>query len=755
MISFGRLPLGLLEPHLLHRTTFSNFNVRLGPVSRRYTTSSEPQSTGKVHVRFAPSPTGHLHLGGLRTVLFNHLLARRTGGTWTLRIEDTDRARYVEGAVEGLLKTLEWAKLDFDDGPGKDGGRGPYFQSQRKEIYDRYLQKLIDAGRAYHCFCTPERIATTRKVLQKSGSNSTYDQKCLGVPLEEAVERLGKGESSVVRFKSSPEGLTQNDLVYDAIKYDTLPIEDFVLRKSDGLPTYHFANVVDDHEMGVTHVLRGEEWLPSTPKHLALYAALGLTPPQFAHMPILVNPDGTKLSKRAGDVRVEDYITRGYEPEALLNFVALMGWSPALADGTSEVMTLKELINAVGSSSFKSRLWLTLNPCQFSIEGINKNRATMSPSKLDFLNRSHIQLKVESGNEAGREELASKLRVILSSSGIDTDILTSGYLARVIAALKERIHTIHDVPKLGAYFFTKPNLNTPAAQQLLKSVEPKVYTLRNLLLDAQYFELTRLEAELKKALKPVELEAQSKVEALHALGYAREISMDNLTRGEYKFERMLGKWHTFSENYNEGKRRRAVPLVGDTLPPLIRVTKVPLEIAWITENRPEGSFECIRISSPALSPELSMPPYNLRASSTPPLILCQRLSIAEKVIESGREESTSTNNTLLRIDGHSGGIEPLRRALQAWPGDTAGKESCSPFLAAIREHLEVNDIIPDRDENGRSLVFDLFADELFLVPTKSTAATLAGGERRLDEVGFSLVTANCRSRASLLLRATM
>ncbi|KAL8283716.1 hypothetical protein RQP46_005511 [Phenoliferia psychrophenolica] len=395
MFALGRLPFGLIEPHLLQRTALQHHSR--AAIARRPFSSTRLASS--VRVRFAPSPTGHLHLGGLRTALFNHLLARKLGGSWTLRIEDTDQARYVEGAVESLIKTLEWAKLDFDDGPGKDAGRGPYFQSKRKHIYDKYLQKLID----------------------KSGSLSMYDRKCLSVSPEEALERTGRGESSIVRFKSSTDGLVQNDLVYDPIKYDSLPIEDFVLRKSDGLPTYHFANVVDDHEMGISHVLRGEEWLPSTPKHLALYAALELTPPQFAHMPILVNPDGTKLSKRAGDVRVEDYMSRGYEPEALLNFVALMGWSPAgAADGASEVMNMQALIDA------------------FSIEGINKNRATMSPSKLDFLNRAHIQLKVELGND-------------------------------------ERIHTIKDVPTLGAYFFSSPDLTTTAANQLLKSVKPDVY----------------------------------------------------------------------------------------------------------------------------------------------------------------------------------------------------------------------------------------------------------------------------------------
>ncbi|GAA5825147.1 hypothetical protein JCM10212_006273, partial [Sporobolomyces blumeae] len=222
--------------------------------------STEPNrpSTRPLKLRFAPSPTGFLHLGGLRTALYNHLVARKHNAKWVLRIEDTDQTRFVPGAVESLLRTLEWAKLEFDEGPGKDGGNGPYFQSQRKQVYDRYLEPLIEQGKAYHCFCTPERLARTRKMLQKQGKHEGYDRKCLALEPREVKDKLDKGEKSIVRFKSSSKGLTQPDLIYDAITYDSLPMEDFVLRKSDGLPTYHFANVVDDWEMGITHVLRGE-----------------------------------------------------------------------------------------------------------------------------------------------------------------------------------------------------------------------------------------------------------------------------------------------------------------------------------------------------------------------------------------------------------------------------------------------------------------------------------------------------------------
>ncbi|GAA6003957.1 hypothetical protein JCM10207_006485 [Rhodosporidiobolus poonsookiae] len=423
-------------------------------------------------VRFAPSPTGYLHLGGLRTALYNHLLARKLGGKWVLRIEDTDQTRYVEGAVESLLRTLKWAKLEFDEGPAKDGGNGPYFQSQRREVYDRYLQPLIDSGKAYHCFCTPDRLAATRRRLQKEGSNEGYDRRCLGLPQEEVAERLEKGERNI----SSSAALTQDDMIYSPIHYDSLPLEDFVLRKSDGLPTYHFANVVDDYKMGVTHVLRGEEWLPSTPKHIQLYDALELPRPEFAHLPLLINPDGSKLSKRAGDVRVEEYIAKGYEPEALLNFVALMGWSPQSSSSqpssssssdssfpppgqNDDVLSLPDLIAA------------------FSLEGVNKNRATMQAAKLDFLNRAHIRLKLLV--EDGRADLAKRAGEVVEEKWLELrekeELVAEAYLLRVIEALKDRIHTLRDIPSLGPYFFHPPAYDSPIATKLYEAVPPKTY----------------------------------------------------------------------------------------------------------------------------------------------------------------------------------------------------------------------------------------------------------------------------------------
>ncbi|GAA6000601.1 glutamate--tRNA ligase MSE1 [Rhodotorula paludigena] len=459
---------------------FSSSSRSLCPSS-----SSQPAKTPKL--RFAPSPTGYLHLGGLRTALYNHLLARKLGGKWVLRIEDTDQTRYVEGAVESLLGTLKWAKLDFDEGPGVGGPNEPYFQSQRKDVYDRYLDPLIASGKAYHCFCTPERLAAMRKRLQKEGSHEGYDRRCLGLSADEVKERLEKGERNIVRFKSFSGALKQEDLIYDAIHYDSLPLEDFVLRKSDGLPTYHFANVVDDYEMGVTHVLRGEEWLPSTPKHLQLYDALGLPRPQFAHLPLLINPDGSKLSKRAGDVKVEDYIAKGYEPEALLNFVALMGWSPQSSSSSSPSPASSAATDsssaATVAASNEEVLPLADLIAAFSLEGVNKNRATMQSAKLDFLNRAHLRLKLaDTSPGGGRADVAKRAREVVRGKWPELEgsverkrLLEEEYLARVVDALKDRIHTLLDIPSLGAYFFHPPVYDSALATQLYKTVSPDAH----------------------------------------------------------------------------------------------------------------------------------------------------------------------------------------------------------------------------------------------------------------------------------------
>ena len=302
-----------------------------------------------VRLRFAPSPTGWLHIGGLRTALFNYLYAKKMGGQFILRIEDTDRTRYVEGAVENLLDALNWSGIENDEGPKYVDGElkevgeyGPYVQSNRLPLYRKYVDELIDKGYAYYCFCDKERLDAIRAEREAKGLIPRYDGFCRSIPIEEAKKRVANGEPYVVRLKlNKNEDVTFNDLVRGKITINTDDMDDQVLLKSDGFPTYHMAVVVDDHLMGVTHIVRGEEWLPSTPKHVLLYRALGWEEPTYVHLPTVLNKSRKKLSKREGDVAVGDFRKAGYLPDALINFLALIGWSP---DTEDEIMSMDEMI---------------------------------------------------------------------------------------------------------------------------------------------------------------------------------------------------------------------------------------------------------------------------------------------------------------------------------------------------------------------------------------------------------------------------
>ncbi|MFQ3675613.1 MAG: glutamate--tRNA ligase [Endomicrobiia bacterium] len=281
-------------------------------------------SKTNIRVRFAPSPTGFLHIGGLRTALFNFLFAKHNNGTFILRIEDTDRTRYVEGAIENLISILNWVGIDYDEGPFLDnnnsivqkGSFGPYIQSQRLEIYQKYAQELIEKGYAYRCFCSPERLDFLKKQQMLSKQPPKYDKHCRNISREES-EKLAKEKSFTVRMKIPEEEIKFKDIIRGEVSFQGTLIDDQILLKSDKYPTYHLANVVDDHLMQISHVIRGEEWISSTPKHILLYKYFGWESPQFAHLPLLLNPDKSKLSKRSGDVAVEDYKKEGYLPEAL------------------------------------------------------------------------------------------------------------------------------------------------------------------------------------------------------------------------------------------------------------------------------------------------------------------------------------------------------------------------------------------------------------------------------------------------------
>lgn len=392
-----------------------------------------------VRVRFAPSPTGFLHIGGLRTALYNYLFARKHKGVFVLRIEDTDQSRNVEGGVENIMRTLEWCGLKWDEGPkpplnlplGKGekdgvGPYGPYIQSERLEIYQKHAQQLVKKGKAYFCVCTPERLEKLRQEQMARKEPTRYDGRCRKMKNEEL--RI-KNVRSVVRLKVPEKGSTKfADIVHDKMEFENKLIDDQVLLKSDGFPTYHLANVVDDHLMKITHVIRGEEWLPSTPKHILLYKAFGWKPPQFAHLPLLLNPDKSKLSKRQGDVAVEDYIKKGYLREALINFVALLGLNPR-AD--KELYTLDELI------------------AEFDLAKVNKSGAVVNFEKLDWMNGHYIRQK----------PLDELVELAISYLPIEPPLRGGARLlvAEVVKLEQERLKKLSDLTESTEFFFKQPH----------------------------------------------------------------------------------------------------------------------------------------------------------------------------------------------------------------------------------------------------------------------------------------------------------
>jgi glutamyl-tRNA synthetase len=380
-----------------------------------------------VRVRFAPSPTGYLHVGGLRTALYNYLFAKKNKGTFILRIEDTDQTRFVPGAVENLIESLKWSGLVYDEGPVIGGNFGPYIQSERLSIYKEYVEKLLNEGKAYRCFCTPERLDKMRKNQQKAGIIVKYDRACLGLSESEIEEKIRSGIPYTIRLKM-PERVKINvdDIIRGRVEFQTLIIDDQVLLKSDGYPTYHLANVVDDHLMKISHVIRGEEWLSSTPKHVILYEYFGWEIPQFAHLPLLLNPDKSKLSKRQGDVAVEDYRDKGFLKEALVNFIALLGWSPF---DNKEILKIDEMIQ------------------EFSFERVNKSGAVFNIDKLNWINTQYIRMKTP-------EEIIELLKPIFEKKSVD--IPDSRFLSKVINLLKERVVILDDFIDFAPYFYSEP-----------------------------------------------------------------------------------------------------------------------------------------------------------------------------------------------------------------------------------------------------------------------------------------------------------
>ena len=384
-----------------------------------------------VKTRFAPSPTGMLHVGGLRTALYAYLFARKHGGRFMLRIEDTDQERFVEGGIENIVHSLKWAGLQIDEGVFVDesgsisqkGENGPYIQSERLDIYRKHVDELVEKGHAYYCFCSKERLDELRKEQEMRKLPTMYDGKCKTLSIEEKEKNLSDGLAYVIRMNMPKEGETSfGDMIRGEVKFQNKLIDDQVLLKSDGFPTYHLAVVVDDHFMGTTHVFRGEEWLPSTPKHIMLYQMFGWEAPQFAHLSLLVNEQKQKLSKRHGDVSVRDFEEKGYLPEAMVNFVAFLGWNPG---DDREIFSLSELEQA------------------FSAEKISKAAAVFNREKLNWFNKEYMK-------KMDIDELVARACPFFTNCGYETE---ETQLREIILLERERVNTLAELPEAVSFIF--------------------------------------------------------------------------------------------------------------------------------------------------------------------------------------------------------------------------------------------------------------------------------------------------------------
>lgn len=408
----------------------------------------------KVRLRFAPSPTGYMHIGGLRTALYNYLYAKQQGGDFLLRIEDTDQTRLVEGATENLIRAMEWSGLSIDEGMRLENGEvvqvgvhTPYVQSERVKqgIYKEVADRLVEQGDAYYCFCTKERLDHLRASQKADGKVPRYDGLCRGIDPEDAKARIAAGEEHVLRLKlPKRETIVFDDLIRGHMEINADDMDDQVLVKSDGFPTYHLAVVVDDNDMGITHVVRGEEWLPSTPKHVYLYDCLGWKKPQFVHLPTVLNKEHKKLSKRNDDVAVEDFIKQGYLPEGLINYLALVGWSP---EDNQEIFTLEELTRA------------------FSFERVSASGGIFDRDKLNWVNAQHIKQKSD-------EELAKLLAPYLDEAPFEVP-KDEEHRMLLAATFKENIHTLADVVEQVAFLYEDIEVTEPEALEYVNTEEAK------------------------------------------------------------------------------------------------------------------------------------------------------------------------------------------------------------------------------------------------------------------------------------------
>lgn len=427
----------------------------------------------KVRTRFAPSPTGYMHIGNLRTALYAYLIAKKNGGDFILRIEDTDQTRYVEGAVELIYRTLKRTGLLWDEGPDVGGPCGPYIQSQRMGMFREYAQKLIDSGHAYYCFCDKERLEEVRKIQEASRIPPMYDRHCRNLSPEEVKAKLDAGVPYVIRQKIPLEGTTTfHDELYGDITVENSTLDDQILIKADGMPTYNFANVVDDHTMGITHVVRGNEYLSSTPKYNLLYEAFGWEPPVYIHVEHIMKNSKEKLSKRNGDASFEDLIEKGFLTEAVLNYIALLGWSPK---GENEIFSLEELIK------------------EFDISGLSKSPAIFDPVKLRAINAEYIRRLAP---EKFLEYAEPYIRQSVKREDVNIRIIAETLQPRteIFTEIPEQVDFIDALPEYSTELYRNKKMKTDEATSLiaLKEVLPVMQALDDWSIDgihAKLFEL--------------------------------------------------------------------------------------------------------------------------------------------------------------------------------------------------------------------------------------------------------------------------
>ncbi len=461
----------------------------------------------RVRTRFAPSPTGYLHVGGLRTALYNYLFAKKMDGVFVIRIEDTDQTRKVEGAQQNLIKTLEWAGIVADESPERGGDYGPYIQSERLDIYAKYCKQLLDDNHAYYCFATHEELEENRQLQIKQGLQPKYNRRWLpeemggSIPPSVIKQKLDEGVPYVIRMKV-PDYVSVwfEDFIRGPIEFDSATIDDQVLMKSDGFPTYHFASVIDDHLMEFTHIIRGEEWLPSMPKHLLLYEFFGWEPPKVAHLPLLLNPDRSKLSKRQGDVAVEDYVRKGYSSDAIVNFVAMLGWNEG-EGSEQEVYSLDQLID------------------RFSLERVVKAGAVFNVEKLNWLEKQYIKNRpTDQIIKAIKPILLSKLEQ--KTTLMSRDVITGDeYLAQVIELMRERVGFEHEFVTFSSYFFFEPETydEEAVAKRWAADTNTLLREFTVILHSLEDFNAENIEARLKEFVAPKGLKAAYLIHPLRIL----------------------------------------------------------------------------------------------------------------------------------------------------------------------------------------------------------------------------------------------